>query len=137
MSVDRFIDALMANRRYLPSITVVNKIDQFDGDLYFGDIGISAKENINIDTLKDLFFEKLAFIRIYMKPPGGTPDIINPLIVRRNATVEDVCSILHRDFRSKLKYAQIWGKSVRFPGQRVGLDHVLFDEDIVTLNIQK
>jgi small GTP-binding protein len=137
MPVERFIDALMTNRRYLPSITVVNKIDQLEDNLHFGDIGISAKENINIDKLKDLMFEKLAFIRIYMKPPGGGPDRVNPLILRRNATVEDVCSILHRDFCRKFKHAQIWGKSVRFPGQRVGTDHVLCDEDIVTLHIQK
>jgi small GTP-binding protein len=136
-SVDRFIDALMANRRYVPSITVVNKIDQFNDDLHFGDISISAKEIVNIDKLKDLIFEKLAFMRVYMKPPGGVPDLTNPLILRQNAKVEDVCNILHRDFCNKFRYAQIWGKSVKFSGQRVGLDHVLTDEDIVTLNIQK
>jgi len=137
MSVERFIDALMTNRRYLPSITVVNKIDQLNDDVHFGDICISAKDDINIDKLKDLMFEKLAFMRIYMKPPGGDPDCVHPLILRRNATVENVCNILHRDFCRKFKHAQVWGKSVRFPGQRVGTDHELCDEDIVTLNIQK
>lgn len=137
MSIDRFIDAIVANRRYVPSITVVNKIDQFDNDVHFGDISISAREIINIDKLKDLIFEKLAFMRIYMKPPGGIPDLINPLILRHNANVGDACTILHKDFCNKFRYAQIWGKSVKFPGQRVGSDHVLSDEDIVTINIQK
>ncbi len=34
-----------------------------------------------------------------------------------------------RDFR----YAMIWGTSVKFNPQKVGKDHVLFDEDVVQI----
>ncbi len=47
-----------------------------------------------------------------------------------------ICDSIHRDFRKNFRYAQIWGKSARFPGQIVGLDHVVEDEDVVTVIVQ-
>jgi hypothetical protein len=59
------------------------------------------------------------------------------MIVQNGTTVGDVCDKLHRDFRRKFRYSQIWGRSAKHPGQRAGLDHVLKDEDLVTLIINK
>jgi ribosome-interacting GTPase 1 len=73
------------------------------------------------------------FIRIYLKPPGGKPDFDEPLIMRRGCTVADVCKKLHRGMLESFRYAKVWGKSVKYQGQRVGLDHVLEDEDILTI----
>ena len=36
---------------------------------------------------------------------------------------------LKKDFR----FGLVWGKSVKFGGQRVGLKHVLIDEDVLTI----
>ena len=33
-----------------------------------------------------------------------------------------------------MPYARVWGASVKFPGQRVGFEHVLEDEDIVEIH---
>lgn len=132
LSIERLIDALAGNRVYIPSLTVVNKIDLMDVEVD-GAIKISAEKGINLDLLKEQIYRKLDFIRVYLKPPGGKADMENPMILRRGARVEDICRKLHRDFVENFRYAKVWGNSVKFDGQRVGLDHVVEDGDILTI----
>jgi len=133
ITIDRLIDAVLGNRVYIPSLTVVNKIDIYQPELPDGVIPISAEKRINIDLLKEKIYEKLNFIRIYLKPPGGKADFNEPLIIHRGATISEVCKKLHRGMLESFRYAKVWGRSVRYQGQRVGLDHVLEDEDVVTI----
>ncbi|MEM4767398.1 MAG: TGS domain-containing protein, partial [Ignisphaera sp.] len=42
-----------------------------------------------------------------------------------------------KEFVEKFSYARIWGPSAKYPGQKVGLDHVVEDKDIVEINIRK
>lgn len=134
LTIDRLIDALAGNRVYIPSITVVNKIDLMDVNCENA-IKVSAEKGINLEKLKEEIYRKLDFIRVYLKPPGEKADVDAPMILRRGATVEDVCRKLHRDFVEKFRYAKVWGKSVKFGGQRVGLDHVVEDGDVITIYI--
>jgi len=76
-------------------------------------------------------------MRIYMKPRGAAPDMENPLVIKRDATVADVCSTIHRDFVEKFRYARVWGTSAKYGGQRVGLSHVLADGDVVSIVMRK
>ncbi len=132
ITLDRLIDALAGNRVYIPSLTVVNKIDLMDVDVSDA-IKVSAEKGTNLDRLKEAIYRKLDFIRVFLKPPGGKANLDEPMVLRRGARIEDVCRKLHRDFVENFRYAKVWGKSVKFNGQRVGLDHVLEDGDIVTI----
>ena len=132
ITIDRLIDAIMGNRVYIPSITVVNKIDLFKIDVPPNVIPISAEKRVNLDRLMEEIYRKLDFIRVFLKPPGGKADN-EPMILKRGARVEDVCRKLHRDLLRNFRYAKVWGRSVRFDGQRVGLDHVLEDGDVLTI----
>ncbi len=132
ITLDRLIDALAGNRVYIPSLTVVNKIDLMDVSVNNA-IKVSAEKGINLDRLKEAIYRKLDFIRVFLKPPGGKANLDEPMVLRRGARIEDVCRKLHRDFVENFRYAKVWGKSVKFDGQRVGLDHVLEDGDIVTI----
>ena len=96
-------------------------------------IEVSANSDINIETLQEKIYEKLKFIRIYMRPKGGETDFKEPLIAREGDTVEDICNKLHRRMRREFRYGMVWGKSVKFGGQRVGLSHILQDEDVLTI----
>ncbi|MBN1133776.1 MAG: GTP-binding protein [Methanosarcinaceae archaeon] len=144
VTVDQLIDAVIGNRVYVPSITLINKVDLAYEELLekerrrFPDaILISADREENLESVKAGIFDTLNFIRVYMKPQGEPADMEEPLIVRNGTTVGDVCDKLHRDFKRKFRYSQIWGNSAKHPGQRAGLDHKLCDKDILTLIIQK
>ena len=64
---------------------------------------------------------------------GGETDFKEPLIVRKGNTVADVCNKLHRNMKKDFRFGLVWGKSVKFGGQRVGLNHILIDEDVLTV----
>lgn len=139
---DQLIDYIVGNRIYIPSIVAINKIDIADPD-YLDDVMeklapyepslISADKDIGIEDLKERVFQKLGFIRIYLKPRGMEADMEEPMIILESSTVGQVCDLLHRDFRRNFRFANVWGKSARFPGQVVGINHLLLDEDILTI----
>jgi len=47
-----------------------------------------------------------------------------------------VCNSLHRDFVERFRYARVWGKSAKFDGQQVGLNHVLEDGDVLSIVVR-
>jgi small GTP-binding protein len=138
---DQLIDLLAGNRVYVPSIVVLNKIDLVDNTLLtelhrkIGNnfIPISADGDKNIESVRDAIFQKLDFIRVFLKPKGQDADLEEPLIVRSECTVSDVCTKIRRTMTADFKYAQVWGNSVKFSAQKVGLDHRLADGDIVSI----
>lgn len=138
---DQLIDLVAGNRRYIPSVTILNKTDlvspkyvaearkRIGKDL----VPISADRNVNIDELREAIYDRLRLIKVYLKPRNGSPDFEEPLIVTAGSTISDVCRKIHRKFAGEAKYALVSGTSVRFSPQRVGVDHVLQDSDIVTI----
>jgi len=76
-------------------------------------------------------------MRVYMKPQGKEADLREPLIVREGSTVGEVCDAIHRDFRRKFRYGNLWGASASFPGQKVGLSHTLRDGDVITIVVRR
>jgi small GTP-binding protein len=141
LTIDQLIDVLSGNRIYIPSLVVVNKIDLVDPQYLKSEtsrlnipfVAVSADTNTNIENLKKEIYNKLDFIRIYMKPKGKEADFVEPLIMPRGSTVHNICGKIHRNMVRDFKFAQVWGKSVKFEGQKVGLDHKLLDEDVLTI----
>lgn len=141
MDLDRFIDGLMDNRKYIPGLTTVNKSDLIDTekkneyeDRY--DLLFSAEQEKNLDELKDLIFEGLSLNRIYMKEKGEEADRDEPLILREGNTVEDALEKLPGDMKERFKKAKVSGPSSKFPNQKVGMEHKLMDEDVLELNLR-
>jgi ribosome-interacting GTPase 1 len=128
---------LDGNRVYIPAIVIVNKIDLIKDknklNLPVEFIPISAEQGYNIEALKEGIHSKLNFIKVFTKRRGEKADLEEPLIVKRGTNIAMVCDSLHRDLRKEFKFALVWGKSVKHPGQRVGLEHILQDSDIVQI----
>jgi hypothetical protein len=133
VTVDRLIDGVLRNRVYIPAIIAVNKIDLYQPKLSDDVLAISAEKRINLNLLAKRIYESLDFIRIYLKPPGVKANLDEPMIIRRGSTVGDVCKKLHKKMYENFRYAKVRGSSVKFEGQRVGIDHVLYDGDILTI----
>lgn len=141
LTSEQLADHIMGNISYSKALTILNKIDLVDENfrkelktkIKSDVIEVSANTDVNIELLKEKIYEKLKFIRVYLRPKGGETDFKEPLIVREGYTVEDICNKLHRKMKRQFKYGMIWGKSVKFDGQRVGLDHTMQDEDVLTI----
>lgn len=141
-TADQLIDALAGNRVYIPAILAVNKAEllspsereRLRRDLApFSPIFVSARTGEGIDEVIEGVGEALRFVRVYVKPPGRPPDRDEPVILREGSTVASLLDRLPSELKRSFRAAQVWGPSARFPGQTVGRDHVLRDEDVVTV----
>jgi len=144
ITADDLVDHMAGNRVYIPAVCLVNKVDLAGPEKYkeieawlsgqgFPAIPLAAAKGWGVEKAKDFIFEHLKFIKVYLKPRGKEADMEEPLIVKTGTDVGMVCDMLHREFRKKFRYAQVWGASAKFPGQTVGIDHRLADEDILTI----
>lgn len=141
VSDEQLIDVLLGNRVYMPSLTIMNKIDlvnagftnELSSKLQYKFVPVSAESDINIAALKEELYKRLDFVRIYMRRRTGETDYEEPMIVRNGSSVLEVCNKVHRNIKDEFRYALVWGKSAKFGGQRVGITHKLMDEDVITL----
>ncbi len=141
---EQLIDHVMTNRVYTKELVVINKSDLIKEPInpsqFTGQIGhdrwilISAKEEENIDALRRRIFEELELIRVYLKPPRQEADMEEPIILHQGDTIEALWTKIHHRFVKDYRYALVWGKSAKHPGQKFkGMDHVLADKDVVSI----
>jgi len=143
IDADQLIDVIEGNKEYLPAIVVLNKIDMISKEELNSiknkvkpDLSISAEKNMGIPEIKALIYKKLRIIRIYLKEYNKKADMDEPLIMWEDSTLKDLCLKLHKDFVDKFKFAKIWGKSAKFPGQKFPkLEHELEDGDVIELRM--
>ncbi|QRW01568.1 hypothetical protein RhiLY_00565 [Ceratobasidium sp. AG-Ba] len=141
-TADDLIDVIEGNRVYIPAIYVLNKIDAIsieELDLLYkipNSCPISSKEWLNVDELIEQMWTALDLVRVYTKPRGQAPDYSAPVVLRRGkSSIEDFCNSIHKEIAKQMKYAVVWGSSAKHSrGQKVGLEHVLEDEDVMDLD---
>ncbi|KAI4722002.1 GTP-binding protein [Aureobasidium sp. EXF-10727] len=151
------------HRTYINCLYVYNKVDAIGLDHMDmlarepNTVIMSCELDLGVRDVVDRCWEELGLIRIYtkrqvspslvLKPvtvfswskankyhrKGIDPDFSEALIVRGNSTIEDVCDAIHRNLKESFKYALVWGASAKHIPQRVGLGHVVSDEDVVSI----
>lgn len=139
-TVDELIDVVEGNRIYVPCLYVMNKLDSITMEElellsqvpHY--VCISAKKGWNFDELFDNIWTYLDLNRIYTKPRGQVPDYDNPVVLPKDkSTVQEFCGRIHKTLLDQFKYALVWGSSAKHKPQKVGLQHLLHDEDVVQI----
>jgi len=141
IDTDSLVDFLAGNRVYIPSVVAINKFDlKYTGveekireTIERDFLKVSAVTLDGLEELKETIYDTLGFINVYLKPKGGKADLDEPLVILNGSTVRTVCEHLHRDFVDLFRYSLVWGKSAKFPGQSVGLNHTLVDGDVLSI----
>jgi len=54
-------------------------------------------------------------------------------VVKADATIRDIAEKISPELAKNMRHARVWGKGVRYGGQRVGPDYVPQDGDIVEI----
>ncbi|KAL8640933.1 MAG: hypothetical protein Q9228_002207 [Teloschistes exilis] len=139
-TVDDFIDIIMKDhRKYIKCLYVYNKIDSVSLDFLDqlarepDTVVMSCELDLGIQDVVERCWQELQLLRIYTKRKGVEPEFSEALIVRNNSSIEDVCDQIHRTLKETFKYAMVWGASARHVPQRVGLSHMVADEDVVSI----
>lgn len=127
-NVDEFVDGLVRSRVYLPSLEVINKVDQkrlkIDKALM-----ISVEEGVSIEELKEAIWTGLGLVRVYLKKDRvSKADYEEPLIMKSDKTLADVLKKISAEMRDDVTRACIWGNKAKFPGQEVSFNFQVFDE---------
>lgn len=92
-----------------------------------------VKKDNDIEVIKTKIWRLLGLIRVYTKEPGRNA-AEKPLVLKSGATVLDAAKEVHKDFVKFFKFGRVWGRSVRFPGEKVGKEHSLVDGDILEIH---
>ncbi len=128
VTVGRFIDAL-SHRVYVKAVFAFNKCDTLNVSSlkkdYPNALFISAITGKGLDELRERLWRELELKQIYLKEPGKK-ELGEPLIMKGKVKVKDVAKRV-----GDYKKAKVWGKSVKFGGQVVSMEHELADGDVV------
>jgi small GTP-binding protein len=92
-------------------------------------VGVSVLDETTLDAIRDEVWRLTSLLRVFTRRPGSTEE--DPLAVRAGATVADVAEALHAELGASCRGGHVWGPSARFPGQLVGRDHHVAEDDII------
>jgi small GTP-binding protein len=92
-------------------------------------IGVSILDDASLDRFRDAIWELTGLLRVFTRRPGSADE--DPLAVGAGATVADVAEALHAELGATCRGGHVWGSSARFPGQLVGRDHRVAENDVI------
>ncbi len=146
VTLEEIEKALFEKITYKPSVALLNKVDLLtEEEIKEGITGlnqllpnvkvipVSAVSGYGLGQVSRSLFNALGIIRVYTKEPNSSLPSKKPLILKEGATVADAIKKIREEYLRFFKYARIWGPSAKYAGERVGLDHVLKDKDIIEI----
>lgn len=92
-------------------------------------IAVSVLDDESLERFRDSVWRLTGLVRVFTRRPGSTE--ADPMALRPGSTVAEVAGELHAELRTSCRGANIWGPSARFPGQLVGRNHVVAEDDVI------
>jgi small GTP-binding protein len=143
-SLNQFLDSLDNTITYLPALIIASKGD-FEGskqnfeklkryledsERNFQIIPTSANQKEGFEGVEEILFKQLGRIRIFTRNAVG--DIAErPIILREGSTVENAIGVLSKKMLKFFRFTRVWGSSAKYDGEKVGLDRILHDGDVI------
>jgi ribosome-interacting GTPase 1 len=94
-------------------------------------VSVSVLDDASLETFRTAVWGLTKLMRVHTRRPGS--DRAEPLAVAPGATVRDVAAAIHGTLAVACRGGRVWGASVRYPGQLVGRDHSVAEDDVIEL----
>ncbi len=94
---------------------------------------ISCTYEQKVFDIPAMLFQWLGIVRVYTKAPGKKADKGRPYTVFSGQSVGDICTLIHKDFYEKLRFARLWRGSAS--AVTVSRKEPVQDGDILELHI--
>jgi small GTP-binding protein len=107
-------DALVHLRHAIPDLRVM---------------GVSILDERSLEAFREAVWQLTGLLRVFTRRPGSADE--DPLAVGAGATLADVAEALHGELGAACRGGHVWGSSARFPGQLVGRDHRVVEDDVI------
>jgi ribosome-interacting GTPase 1 len=146
VTLDDIENSLFSSITYKPTLIVANKEDapkaetrlkqlkEATNEASLPLLPVSCRSNQGLEGLGQLIFEILGIMRVYAKKPSDKEPSPKPIVAEKGAAVIDVVKELHSSLYRRFRYARVWGSSAKYPGQKVGSNHVLKDGDTLEIH---
>lgn len=140
VTVEDFIDVINEKHcSYIKCLYVYNKIDAVSIEEIDriarepNTVVMSCEMDLGVEDVVEEIWCQLDLLKLYTKRRGVDVDFSDPMVIRNKSTIEQVCDSIHKDFKNSFKYALVWGSSAKHNPQKCGLNHVVNDEDVVSI----
>jgi ribosome-interacting GTPase 1 len=151
VTIEDVEDAILENVTvYKPCIMIGNKLDlaftkeaslNFEQEIHehlplLPVLLTSCLTGQGLPKVGEQIFNCLGLVRVYTKEPNQSKTSDHPFVVREGTTVKELARSIHSDLAERYRYSRIWGPTSKFPGERVGPEHILGDQDIVEIHAE-
>lgn len=148
VTIEDVEDAILENVTvYKPCLMIGNKLDlaftkeaslNFEQEIseHLPVLLTSCLTGQGLQKVGEQIFRCLGLVRVYTKEPNQSKTSDHPFVVREGTTVKELARSIHSDLAERYRYSRIWGPTSKFPGERVGPEHVLGDQDVVEIHAE-
>lgn len=121
LTIDQLIDSFSKRIVYKKAIFVINKADTEVKKKIKEYLYISAENGKGIENFIQTVWSELELVKVYLVRREQNPSFDNPIIMKKENTLQDVADSIGTEFAEGKKLAKVWGSGSKFPGQELPL----------------